>query len=73
MTVTNEENLYTIENKVNQLNQWIMQMDDQNKGITIAASRIPVTPSNQQMTDATTRCNDLLTTIKADVLALETL
>ena len=73
MTIVNIDNLSKIENDLSRLREYIVQVGDQNKGLNIAGARVTVTPSNQQMTDANARCNALLTTIKADVLALETI
>ena len=73
MTATNEENLTKVANDINSLRQYIMQSKPENRVYPNAGENITVIPTSKQATDATARCNALLTTIKADVLALESI
>lgn len=73
MTVTNFENLSRISNDINTLREYTMQAEPENQVYSNSGENITVTPTAQQITDATARCNAILTTIKADVLALETI
>lgn len=73
MSMTNIANLTKIESDLNQLKEYIVQRSGEAMVYSYAGEIVPVPATAQQSTNAMARCNDLLTTIKADVLALETL
>lgn len=71
MTVINEQNLIEIQNKLNVLKEYVVQQKPENMVYPNAGENIPVNSSVAQMNSAKDRCNDLITTIKSNVAALE--